>query len=487
MTITEWINSDIPLTNQMFEKYTSETRSLNPNEQLRFLKKAFEQIEKGTIYLTVQDINKIETFDIDTYIEFGKPESINYNLDIVIKLLTKANEFQRNKEHYNQHTLCNFIADFICKYLKENSDYLKTIELPIENCPGRTSIVRKSENESYIRLRGKNYKVYDLYQGYSILPETKYSSGGLKLHYRKGIFAKGIKCCIEITYFRENYNGEDKIKYGNCILYNDKKYKFEWLKDQNEYLIVPDVAPTKYCEGRKSQKPCNLSSQEFWWCYGKKCMKANQNATNQENWENYTLRDFFRILNIEVSEEVYYGFIGEINRMNRLIKRLNCKECNSILRPLNQSHFGFYRVSRFECTNQDCSSEKVEIYLTHCLNGRCNNIIDSRVAKKCPNGFIICDKCGSCCSNSQFHRRINNLQKTGNLIPNKTYELAKGKKGHLEELKCYCYSCQNLMTEDKYGNQKCDRCKIEYNLFNSFITSYKKRRSRTQIFYGEQE
>ena len=113
----------------------------------------------------------------------------------------------------------------------------------------------------------------------------------------------------------------------------------------------------------------------------------------------------------------YYQFISTINQFNRLLERMYCDSCNHILYPIEDSHFAYHRVVRFHCANQDCSEYHNEIYLHHCLNGRCNGIIDSRWSKKCPNGLYICsnETCGCCCSHDMLSRRLQNLRTTGGI------------------------------------------------------------------------
>ena len=116
----------------------------------------------------------------------------------------------------------------------------------------------------------------------------------------------------------------------------------------------------------------------------------------------------------------YYQFIGFINRFNLLLDKLYCNDCNQILSPVKTSNFGAHNVLHFHCTNNSCNN-KDHIYLTHCLNGKCNSIIDSRVSKKCSNNWIICESCGCCCSHEKNVQRLENLRKTGGNISEKLF------------------------------------------------------------------
>ncbi|MCK8521943.1 hypothetical protein M0D21_10215 [Aquimarina sp. D1M17] len=473
MTIEKWIESNEPLTLEMFNTFKSSILGVDSKNQMLFLKKVMSEIHKGQITLTVEELLEIKTFSFDTYVEFGKPKEIDYTLDLVLQTL----QFINNKGHFpkdykENYELVRNIADFIADYLKNDLEHLSKINLLFDSCPERTAIVRKKQDEFYIELRGKNYKVYDIYQGYSIKNQDKSGYGDLIVHHQKGIYTKGIVCLLEVIERKPNKKSDDYLKYGKNIIYNDKKYPFKWKKNTNTFLIMPDESPVESCEGRLSEIECNLSSQKFWWCYGRKCMKANQNDHSFEEWKNYTLRDFLKILGLPFEDKGYYIFVSEINRLNRLIDRIKCKKCSKVLRPSKQSNFGFYRVSHFHCNNKNCNDYRKEIYLTHCLNSKCTNVIDSRISERCENGLIICDACGSCCSNEQFIRRADGLKVNGRSIPQSLISLIEKKKGHWEKAECFCYRCKSKMIE-KGGNYKCEHCQVIYNRNNVYIRQNK--------------
>jgi hypothetical protein len=96
-------------------------------------------------------------------------------------------------------------------------------------------------------------------------------------------------------------------------------------------------------------------------------------------------------------------------------------------------------------------------------------VIDDRVAKKCPNGFIICDVCGSCCSNEQFARRIDTLKTNGQSVPQSLIDMYSKREGHWEKTECYCYKCQKEMVEDKNGDFVCKECNIKYDRYNAYV------------------
>ena len=510
--ISKWLESEEPLTLKMFDEMKELTRSISPNEQILFLKKVINEIAKGNITLSIENLKQIKSYSLEAFQEFNEPMQIDYTLDLVIHtlyLIYKKGKFPHNTK--DVYILVHNLADFICDYLQNNIEYLNNIDLLFDNCPGRLSIIKKDPDDFYINLRGKDYKIYDRYKDSSIY------LGRLLYHYDKGIYTKGLFLNLN----QANYDQIDKeeklqifpnnfwkefesnsrysgylvryfdtdgvsVKITNKINFNDRVFYFKWMQDDKSYIFTPVVSHVKYCEGRKSPLPCRDSKKEFWWCYGSKCFKANQNDHSLNEWKNYTLRDFIKILNLKFDEEGYYIFISEISRINRLLERIKCIECNTVLRPIRQTRFGFYRVSSFHCKNDKCSSKNKKIYLTHCLNSRCSNVIDSRVAKRCSNGFIICDKCGSCCSNDQFARRIDALNDNGEQDSFELFEMWYQQLGHWDKAECFCYKCQKEM-EEKNGIFICKDCNVTYdrNVYIRYSKDFKeiiekKRRRREE-------
>jgi len=229
-----------------------------------------------------------------------------------------------------------------------------------------------------------------------------------------------------------------------------------------------------YCEGRIANKPHELFKRDFWWCGGQPCFNKCETIHQPAGWEKYTLIDFCEILELNTDEVNkmgdiipkghLYHFNALINRFNRLLDHLYCKDCSHILYPsdFGTSHFATYSLVRFTCRNENCSN-KEEIYLNHCLNGKCNYIIDSRVSKKCSNGLFICGTCGSCCSHAMLQRRLSSLELTGGYIHPNLVKAVNEKLGHLERSDYFCYKCGNGMTET--GNQvfQCTDCRVIYD------------------------
>ncbi len=247
---------------------------------------------------------------------------------------------------------------------------------------------------------------------------------------------------------------------------------------------VPDGIT--FCEGRPSKKIDNLSKKIFYWCHNNKCHGLCETAHREDQWQEYNFLDFCRIFNLDVNENKsdeilpngeYYKLTGQINRFNRLLKRLHCTDCDHLLHPTETSHFAFYRVLRFHCQNSKCANRET-IYLHHCFNGKCNSIIDSRVSKQCPNNWYICETCTSCCSHLINERRLSNLQETGGRIPPALAQQVNAKSGHWERHHHYCYIDSTLMESEGANQYKCPKCGLERDI-SPYLTQREKVQDET--------
>lgn len=167
-----------------------------------------------------------------------------------------------------------------------------------------------------------------------------------------------------------------------------------------------------FCDGRKAPI-LSKENLEFWWCANKQCFKPSRQLHSSKDWEKYSLLDFLTILKIDFKESDLEIYIGLINKTNRFLKHLKCRECDHILYPKGETKFAFDRINFFTCGNENCSEKGNEIYLSHCLNYNCRREIDSRDCVKCKPGlggmescgWFICNYCNSCCSSKQLNNR----------------------------------------------------------------------------------
>ncbi len=243
---------------------------------------------------------------------------------------------------------------------------------------------------------------------------------------------------------------------------------------------------SNYCAGRKALKRisgepslCNKSGLEFWWCENRQCYEIARKSHGTDDWKNYTLEDALRILNIPYQTSQYEILLGVINRVNRFLKHLTCRKCNKILKPKGNSNYAFYNVTTFSCQDAECTEHGRQIYLSHCSNGKCEDIIDSRDCVKCkPKGFdpdcgwYICKSCNSCCSSENLERRKYIIERTGQEYKCHTI-------GHKDQgIKC-CSKCGEEMTRAKSSQE------VYLNQLNWFIENKEKHPNVSK--YGQRQ
>ena len=236
---------------------------------------------------------------------------------------------------------------------------------------------------------------------------------------------------------------------GRCTVRIDETGKLQYIR--SEYK-KPKLHPI--CDGRKFVKNsipvlCDIKNVEFWWCANQKCYSPSRIEHSSDEWKKYTLLDFLKILKIDFIESDYEIYLNIMNKANRFLKHLKCRECNHILRPVGKSSYAFYGVNNFKCTNDSCKEKGKEIYLTHCLNGQCEQEIDSRDSVKCipqgvdkKYGWYVCNYCHSCCSNHSLEARKSNLNSRGQ-------EYLGHTEGHKDLGVISCNKCGNSMETKK--------------------------------------
>ncbi|WP_047549081.1 hypothetical protein [Psychroserpens sp. Hel_I_66] len=207
--------------------------------------------------------------------------------------------------------------------------------------------------------------------------------------------------------------------------------KKEEETEPSYYKDKTDKTPrfARFCDGRKAidvttNQPAlsRREQMEFWWCENTPCFETCRKPVTSGDWENYTLQDVLRILEIEYSDKQYEIVLSVVNRVNRFLEHLKCINCSNILRPNGRANYGFYGVSLFSCTNKDCEKPNKNVYLSHCLNGQCEDLIDSRETVKCrpsilenPDncGWYICNNCYACCDSEKLNARKSRIESVG--------------------------------------------------------------------------
>ena len=330
--------------------------SLSPNNQKKYLKKVIKYIHEDLIALSTEEITSINLIDFGAY--------------------RQALEFDKNPLDYSTSIILNVISELsnqtsLATYKAERNSQLKMYELILKQISEPSDILQISD--FFDECEGRCNHV--------LIPKMA-----------------------------------DKERS------NSKGLEYQRNTDDKPYLHK------SICDGRKAidrqTNKAALSEEnglEFWWCANKKCYQPSRRLHSSEEWENYSLYDFLNILKINYVESDFEIYLNLINKVNRFLNHLKCRSCNHIMRPFGQANYAFWGVNWFHCTNENCNEfGQSPIYITHCLNGKCYEVIDSRDCVRCrPDGYdsscgwYVCNYCLSCCSDDAIRGREYILTQTG--------------------------------------------------------------------------
>ncbi len=216
------------------------------------------------------------------------------------------------------------------------------------------------------------------------------------------------------------------------------------LENGERYEKRRDYAPeVPFCEGKVSDKLHRITNTPYHWCLGQSYIDCPGIARN-EDYKRYTLYDFASILRLNIDIKQLAEFYAQLNWFCLHYKNLICRGCGYTIEPTEQNHNNAHRLTYFNCDNPQCDEYHKSIYINHCFQSNCNGIIDSRDAKRCPNGFVICRKCGSCCAESQFVRK----NQAGMELGGHASRLSIESRFHLNKDEFYCPDCGSLLIDD---------------------------------------
>ncbi|WP_314003399.1 hypothetical protein [Xanthocytophaga flava] len=468
-------NLDYQELKQKFVYFSSES-------QIRIFRRLFHLKARGQLELTIDKLDELSRFDLDLYksiVSLNPHIGIDVSTDIIIKALKSFQQSQR-------FLVVGEVLQLVLQTFKHNPGERFQLGHYFEKCQGRENV---SFNwNTFGEIKKVSFGNQQFYFAISIRETTEVYDQDLrtytKIRLSKDLFNRYISEIRSIAGAKWNENEKHwgiparnqadvfsfARKYGFLLDIEGSKYANNTHLASFYRYAVPNGV--QYCEARLANKPDELFNKPFWWCCGDKCYGKCETKHTVHEWEQYTLFDFCEILELNTDEVnrmgdsipkgKYYQFIGLINQFNQLLEKLYCQDCNHLLHPIDTSHFASRAVVRFHCVNEKCSNRE-EIYLNHCLNSKCNSIIDSRVSKKCSNGLFICDKCGGCCSNEMFERRLSSLTAVGGYIHDQLRRCVQEKLGHWENGAFFCYKCSNAVVEKEADVFYCDSCNVSYN------------------------
>ncbi|NPD85435.1 hypothetical protein HNS38_11725 [Lentimicrobium sp. L6] len=431
-----------------------------PKDQVRIIRKLFKLKAEGKLDLSIEKLDEITRFDLELFHENTKAHPaipIDISTDVIIKALIAFRD--RGDFLVESEALKIIIED-----LKYNTDHKFLLTNYFEDCKGRMTPKFDWEKNGEIKkiVDSNNNLYYSIEFGYNpsiiekvkLLPDKRYNAVSKTWQVPITHENKVKEFATENRFF---------LDFGGSAYANNTHFA-KFIREE-----IPNGI--SFCEARKSNKLDLIFNKEFWWCANRPCYEICESIHDNNEWQKYTLLDFCEALNLNTDERTkngevipkgkYYQFIGLVNRLNTLLEKLYCQDCNHILHPAETSNFASRTVVKFKCANDSCENNDI-IYLNHCLNGKCKSIIDSRNSKKCTHGLYICEKCGTCCSDAMFKRRLSNLQLNGGFIHNNLRVLIEKKAGHLERGVYFCHKCSNKMEETKPDIFNCRNCDIEY-------------------------
>lgn len=373
------------------------------NQQPNLLRKLFSLIHRNKVNSIDSCLTQLSTLAAN--------QKLNLDVRICLTVIASLN-------HQQNYIGENIISEIVCQYVNENVSEMVQVYDLFQECRGRTwmTVGEETQKNWFLNIEGKEFHV---------------DNDTVTLNGRNYPFDKE-KRNVEI-------DGET--------------YSFRWSKKENNIFgkLYDKPIGVTFCDAVKSQKDETLN-RHFYWCCNSKCYSPCQTDHIHLEWSKYSLRDFIKILKLPFEEEKYYRFVSVVNRANRLMKKLTCTSCNNLLRDQRTSEFAFYRVTTFHCTNPECSKLHEVVYLNHCLNWKCLNVVDSRISVTCPNGWYICDSCSNCCSQDKLEKRLTNLITNNAFNPNnprhqKLKYQVDNNLGHMEREEKYNHKTGERMKE----------------------------------------
>ncbi|RYD59148.1 MAG: cold shock domain-containing protein [Sphingobacteriales bacterium] len=392
-----WIAGDIDSVTEHL--WTEQIGLLSEDEQINWLRRTCAWVSSGRLSTAIllEKIRQVSKLDL------------GMNMLLACRILLDLHDKQLPPGE-------QLLSGIAMRFADESVDTIIRFDKIFERCEGRHTLrVTKADQPWKIKIRDRLFPVeYDTVRiaGHSFTLDK-------------------ISSTVQI----------DGIRHG---------YKFEKQPYDDARQEIPKGV--SFCDAVRSKYE-EETKRTFYWCCNRKCYQPCQTDHIEPEWPLYSLRDFIRILQLPFSEDENYRFISVVNRANRLLTKLQCHSCKRLLRDAETSEFAFYRVNTFHCTNNECGAFHGRVYLIHCMNWRCNNIVDDRISKACPNGWVICDQCSTCCSHEKLEQRLANLKLNGVFDPSKARHsklqmLVENKLGHKERNEVFDFHTGDPLEQD---------------------------------------
>lgn len=435
-----------------------------PYLQIKCVRKIFQLVSNGKLRYTNAD-GLYMLLSIDGTRKICLPLEITF-------------EYLKRREKDTSASLDNNIMYQILDGRDDHKDW-QEIRLLVNQCKGRWYVKDLPNDHTNPRLNSFFNGFIELGQNNKVLVSVPYkmidSYKSIQKYNNK--YFKSVQEFIKITYQDEDYmvnETSEGIEYFFDISHKvdlfviARTFNLYCNNLDNYHAFETTYADYLICECRTSDKLDNLYDFAFNWCGNRPCFSPLARFHIDSEWEQYTVLDFMRILNIPTdfnnrSGKVirfghYIVFSSFLRSFTKFYEHLICRKCGCLLKPAVISNFANRAVTEYSCNNDICEEKGNIVYLNHCFNKlSCDSIIDSRDSKTCPNGQYICSICGACCSTENYKLRLENLKITGGVISNRIRKFVNEGQGHWEREEFFCYKCGN-----KLINKKCESCNVEY-------------------------
>ncbi|MFR1667995.1 MAG: hypothetical protein ACLSVO_06775 [Alistipes sp.] len=429
MEFSNWIAS--PELEGFNNEWLDHVGALDSQEQILFLRKLLELHKCGGYKLSTKKLYRI----------IGNPQNINIDVYLIIRILCTYKETGNFIYNAAIYDIINNI------YRVQDKEHglmlwkgLCTSEL-LDRCKWQTSggCIMSCQNTS----DGDYPMKVNIAQDYSctitFIKNESYSFKELAQKLRESV----PHCKYDSITHRWEVPSASYPHLINLLTYgytNDISVMFKLVRvdEKREFRLVKYAPPSVFfCEGNYVHSEHMITRiKGFHWCAGRAYFNCSS-IDSHKSYQSYTLYDFIQILNLSISKNELSRFYGDLNWFGGYLTHLFCEECGMMLEPTEQQHYNARRITYFKCNNKNCSEFGKQIYINHCFQDGCNNVIDSRDAKKCPHGFVICTQCGVCCSEHQFTKKI----AARIPISKRIEKLYQNHEFHLENNQFYCPEC----------------------------------------------
>lgn len=458
--LSNWVES--PYCNGYHSDYSKYFYALQPKQQVRFLQKVMELHRCGDFQVTRDYLLSLINVDAD------KKKQIGFNVYIVIKTLCKL---WRDRYFLTDRELYEILREVVTKKESIKDSNNKDDKHILDCCAFRcfisewTGAVDKQFAEEYTKkFRRDAGNCYRIEVQSDLSCHIFFLAGEFKnmASYIKTFFGDSIQYNFSGQYWnllKESYKDAVKFARLNTCLFvvKDKSYIFYRYEDKRFGCIFKEgeLARQKTRDGFWVDVKDKITMDNFYWCFSNKCLGDvdNRCISPHTEYERYTLYDFASILGLTTVitkrnfEYQLAKFYSVLNWFYTEIDHLYCRKCGRILEPRDSRGYSAHLVTQFYCNDCRCEEYQKTYRISHC--SKCPNVVDERDAAKCPNGYIICNKCGACCSKDAWERKKNAGLITGNT--NVNY--------HFEQQSFYCPHCGRLL-ERMDGKDRCMDCKV---------------------------